>query len=398
MTHRCRDAPAVAERSGWTFGGSILLLLLIALCGAGGALDTEAVQAAVPADSVVRSGPGPATSAPTPSLWYQSRWAWAAYGGVVVGVAIFLGMWRRTVVLQRQRDELQRELDEQGQDAERQILDLKHHARKLVRTNEALRETAEEKTTLLETVSHDLKNPLFAIWALSEIMIENEILSSRAKRKIGLIRQSAAEGQDLIDELLSSGAGTQETEHDTSIVDIGDLVHWVVQRFEPHADWKNQQLHCTVKVSDPCLVEGNRRRLREALSNLLNNALKYSPPEARIDVILERTENDVRVAVADEGPGLNDEDQTHLFAPFRRLSPQPTGGESSSGLGLYLVKQIIDRHQGRVDVDSAPGEGSTFSIVVPAAPSNSAPESEQTGPEQTETLSSAGLPKVLARL
>jgi signal transduction histidine kinase len=287
--------------------------------------------------------------------------------------------------LKRQRDALQRKRDEQALELKRRTRELTQHARGLVRTNQALRETVDENTTLLQTVVHDLKNPLFGIWALSEVVLESGALSQEAEHKIRLIHQSAADGQDRIDDLLSSAAEMHETGRNASIVDMGAVVQRVVHRFEAQAEWKRQQLHCSVEVSAPCLVDGDRRELQDALSNLLSNALKYSPPEARIDVILERTGDNVRIAIVDEGPGLSDEEQQCLFAPFQRLSPNPTGGESASGLGLYLVKQIVDRHHGRVDVDSSPGEGSTFTLVLPAS------KAPPIGHTQGELLSSAVL-------
>ena len=84
----------------------------------------------------------------------------------------------------------------------------------------------------------------------------------------------------------------------------------------------------------------------------------------------------MRVAVVDSGPGLSELDQQRLFAPFQRLSAEPTGGEGSSGLGLYIVRQIIDAHGGSIDVATELGEGSIFTLLLPAIPPTSAPVPE----------------------
>jgi signal transduction histidine kinase len=128
------------------------------------------------------------------------------------------------------------------------------------------------------------------------------------------------------------------------------------------------------------VVEGDKRKLREAVANLVSNALKYSPPGEEVQVHVDRRDGQVQVAVVDSGPGLNENDRQRLFAPFQRLSAEPTGGESSSGLGLYIVKQVADLHEGTVDVETEVGAGSTFTLVLPAtAPSSaSVPEAEPT--------------------
>lgn len=246
------------------------------------------------------------------------------------------------------------------------------YAKELIRANEVLRNRVEEQNTLLEAAAHDLKNPFFGIRALAELVLENEGLSPAVERKVTLIRQSAVEALNHIDDLLRLAAEAAEQKHALSTVDAGALAQRVTDGFEPQAERKGQDLRCTVAASGDCVVQGDRARLREALSNLVSNALKYSPPDTRIDVDVERDGDAVRMAVTDQGPGLSDEEQGRLFLPFHRLSPQPTGDESASGLGLYLVWQIMEQHDGQVEVESTPGEGSTFALVLPAAPGDAA--------------------------
>src|SRR6195256_1900836 len=108
-------------------------------------------------------------------------------------------------------------------------------------------------------------------------------------------------------------------------------------------------------------------RIREAIDNLLSNAIKYSPIGGRISVIVTHEQDDTVIRVADEGAGLLPEDLGRLFGRFQRLSAKPTAGESSTGLGLSIVKRIIDMHGGQVTADSGgPGQGSTFTVILPA--------------------------------
>src|SRR6476646_3309496 len=108
-------------------------------------------------------------------------------------------------------------------------------------------------------------------------------------------------------------------------------------------------------------------RMREAIDNLISNAIKYSPISGKISVLAVQQENNTVIRVADEGAGLSPEDLGRLFGRFQRLSAKPTAGESSTGLGLSIVKRIIDMHGGHVTADSAgPGQGSTFTVTLPA--------------------------------
>jgi len=297
--------------------------------------------------------------------WYRTPWAWGAYGAGVVVFVVLLVRWR-TAALDRQRRALEDEVAERTREVRRQKRQLKAYNRELLRTNETLRRTLEEKSRLLGMAAHDLKNPLFGIRALAEILLETASLPDKSERQLGLIRESADETLHLIDGLLTTAASASQADRDPERVDLAALTQWVVRSFEPQAERKDQALSCTVDREAPCIVMGDRRTVREAVANLVGNALKYSPPGEAVDVRVERGEGVVQVAVSDDGPGLSERDQQRMFVPFQRLSPEPTGGEPSSGLGLYIVKQIVDQHGGTIDVESAPGEGSTFVLSLPA--------------------------------
>ncbi|ETR74573.1 MAG: hypothetical protein OMM_06245 [Candidatus Magnetoglobus multicellularis str. Araruama] len=97
----------------------------------------------------------------------------------------------------------------------------------------------------------------------------------------------------------------------------------------------------------------------------MSNAIKYSPFDTTIYVLLKQLESEIMVSVRDEGPGISQKDQTRMFGHFQKLSARPTGGEKSIGLGLAIVKKIIDAHQGRLEVHSDLGEGATFLFALP---------------------------------
>jgi len=150
-------------------------------------------------------------------------------------------------------------------------------------------------------------------------------------------------------------------------VDLVELVAETVHFHQDRATRKQQQLVFLGLTTGSCVVETDPEQLRRALTNLLTNALKFTPSGKRITVQLARHTDAVRLSVRDEGPGLTEADRARLFGYFQRLSAQPTGDEPSSGLGLAITKQIVERLGGRIEVDSTPGQGSTFTIVLPVS-------------------------------
>ena len=222
----------------------------------------------------------------------------------------------------------------------------------------------------LSAVLHELKNPILAIERLSDILLEEEKLSTDTKRKIELIYTSAKEASGYLEEMDFSSPPVLVDNFTFEPVDVVDLAEQVVESFQPHAEYKNQELR-RADFAESAVVVGDEVRLQEAMKNLVNNALKYSPHGETVEVRVTRSEETVRFSVSDSGPGLEEDDLDRLFKPFQRLAQQPTDGEVSLGLGLYLVKEIIGRHEGEVDVETTRGEGSTFTLILPAASASS---------------------------
>jgi signal transduction histidine kinase len=149
-------------------------------------------------------------------------------------------------------------------------------------------------------------------------------------------------------------------------VDIAALAREVAEANQPLAVNKQQ----TINVSAPANIVTmcDTDRVREAIDNLVSNAIKYSPIGGKITVAVTHEDDNTVIRVSDEGAGLSPEDLSRLFGRFQRLSAKPTAGESSTGLGLSIVKRIIDMHGGEITANSdGPGKGSTFTITLPAA-------------------------------
>jgi len=226
------------------------------------------------------------------------------------------------------------------------------------------------KNEILGTVAHDLKNPLSVILGRTEML--TELISAGSSREnvatqIDHIRNAARRLTAMVDQLISDAMADA---FDITIrhepVDLSALVNDVAEANKPSAVNKQQTISVQASAHHD-LTMCDADRMREAIDNLISNAIKYSPVSGRIDVLVGRDADHVSISVRDEGAGLSPEDLDRLFGRFQRLSAKPTGGESSTGLGLSIVKRIIDMHGGHVTADSAgPGRGATFTIVLPA--------------------------------
>jgi signal transduction histidine kinase/CheY-like chemotaxis protein len=225
------------------------------------------------------------------------------------------------------------------------------------------------KNEILGTVAHDLKNPLGVILGRTEML--TELIGAAASKEsvtaqVEHIRDATKRLTSMVDHLISDAmADAFDITIRREPVDIAGLVGEVTDANQPLATNKQQTI--TVSAPPNFVTMCDADRMREAIDNLISNAIKYSPIGGKIAVVVSHEQSNTVIRVADEGAGLSPEDLGRLFGRFQRLSAKPTAGESSTGLGLSIVKRIIDMHGGKVTADSdGPGRGATFTVVLPA--------------------------------
>jgi signal transduction histidine kinase len=258
----------------------------------------------------------------------------------------------RDLVLEKERSETARaEAERERSEAERQ--------------QEIAQEADRLKSELVSIAAHDLKTPLQSIIGYGELLVEQPGGPSARDYASHCVR-AAGRMLDIVHKMLQSDA--IEGGHLTParhVVDLGRLGLSTTGILQPQAAAKKQRIHAATE--EGCLVEGDEDWLRQVLENLLGNAIKYSPEKRSIWLAVRKDQGNVRLEIKDEGPGLTDEDKARLFGRFQRLSARPTGGESSTGLGLSIVKQLVERHGGRVFAESeGRGHGTTFVAELPA--------------------------------
>jgi signal transduction histidine kinase len=239
--------------------------------------------------------------------------------------------------------------------------------------NERLRQADLMKTRFLATAAHDLKNPLGAILLMADRIREEakedragEVALGQATR----IHDTVQKMIQIINSVLDSAVQELGEVHPTFVLaNLGDLVHGVVQQNEIYAASKRIRLAYVETLAAECWGAVDQMRLGQAIDNLVNNAIKYSPSDTtiRVEVGLRIVDgrDRVRIEVRDEGPGFTEEDLTRVFGPFQRLSAQPTGGEYSTGLGLSIVKQMVELHGGWIRIESQQGQGAAFLVELP---------------------------------
>lgn len=236
----------------------------------------------------------------------------------------------------------------------------------VIRDITAAKEVDMMKSALISTVSHELRTPLTSIRALSELMVDHEFNAAEYSELASNINRESIRLTRLVDNILDvARIDSGRMPCDLQAVDLGAVVDDALTLLQGHVAG-TRDLIPAVPENLP-LVQADPDRLREILDNLLSNALKYSPEGSAIAVRAEAVTGGVRVDVVDHGAGIPEDDLPRLWEKFYRVDATDTRRRGGTGLGLYIVKQLVELQGGRVSVQSRIGLGSTFSFTLPVA-------------------------------
>lgn len=225
-----------------------------------------------------------------------------------------------------------------------------------------LQDLNELKTRMIRMASHDLKNPLGRVFGYAELLLMDE-LTDEQKSFVRNIRIAGDEMNTLITEILNLEQLKSGALHMEDIA-INEVVQQVATRHEPDLYRKNQTYTEDI-VREPLLVHADTRQISQAITNLIGNAVKYTPEGGSVTVRVYQREDVARIEVIDTGYGMPSDALPKLFTEFYRIRTQATQNIKGTGLGLSLVKQVIDAHNGRIWVESEEGKGSTFFVEIP---------------------------------
>ncbi len=221
------------------------------------------------------------------------------------------------------------------------------------------------KDNLLRIASHDLKGPLMNIQLVSSLFrrVEDKIPSS--KDWVDALEASVSTMQTVIEDFLDTAAvNSSMVDIKLESVSVQTVVDNLVRLFSAHAEKK----HIAIEAHNCSgFVLADPARFQQALGNLVSNAVKYSPLNSTVRIWMFQEGDSVHICVGDEGPGIPAEERSRLFTQFGKLSTRPTDGEHSTGLGLWIVKHMINLQGGEVGVECPPEGGSVFWIQMQAA-------------------------------
>ena len=252
-------------------------------------------------------------------------------------------------------------------ESQRQAESDRESRRQLDAENRELHRVNMAHQQFLSVVSHELKTPLTAITAFADILArgKQQDLTERQAKQIGVIQRNSRRMADLVEDLLDTSRIHADTiQLELAQFDASLLFAELVENLDPTLAGKRQTLRAELPPGD-VKVLADRRRLGQAISNLLSNASKYSGPGSGISLRVSVRGRVLYIAVADQGIGISPEDQRRLFKPFFRTDNPAALSVPGTGLGLFLVKSLVELHEGEISVESEPGVGTTVRMEIP---------------------------------
>jgi K+-sensing histidine kinase KdpD len=234
---------------------------------------------------------------------------------------------------------------------------------------EALVELERARREFMQVASHELRTPLTVIRGYASLLEDGSLgpMPAAAQQALRTLMDKSTEMRVQVERMLllarlEDGAAPPQMIR----LDLRKVVRDAIERVRPQIELKQGALRLNL-ASAPLTVVGDPERLASAVDNLLQNAVKFSPETPRIEVVGERDDGRVRLLVRDHGIGIPHDAQSHLFEKFYRVNDPQLHNVSGTGIGLYLVRQVVEGHGGRVAVESEPGAGTAFQIDLPSA-------------------------------
>ncbi len=311
--------------------------------------------------------------------------------GIVLLISIALLLFRNIRTERRANSEITR----QQKILEHQALEIEMNNTVLVERNSLLSNLTQEKTELMEIVSHDLKNPIGAVRGLAELIQYELVQGPKVSHTAEQIVLTSNKMFHLVTNVLDLNRLEEGGMRFSMIeLDIANLVESCVEQHQQQASLKNIAIHFE-NTAESALILADEQACFQIMDNLLSNAVKYSPHGKQVFVRIQAVQTaeehpvkaighasqengnltmpnvanahqrNLRIEVQDEGEGISADDMTKLFGKFSRLSSKPTGGEHSTGLGLSIVKKMVEEMKGKVWCESEVQHGATFIVSFP---------------------------------
>ncbi|WP_295667117.1 ATP-binding protein [uncultured Mucilaginibacter sp.] len=277
---------------------------------------------------------------------YELRFLFLAVFICALMVVVLVVLWRNWKKLRKTSDALRLQFEQSES------------------TMEALDVMNKDYSRLIKIVAHDLRNPISAISTISGMLHPDENLPADMKELMSLVQVSSKNSLDLINELLETDFD-QRQKIKAETINPDELLQQCVSLLSFRAQDKGQQL--TINSNVQVNIKGDAEKLWRVMNNLVVNAIKFSPEGSTIHIESKQIEDKLLISVNDAGLGIPEDIRNKIFDPFTSARRTGTQGEQPFGLGLYISKQIIEAHNGRIWFESEPGKGTTFYVELPVS-------------------------------
>src|SRR5215469_1536545 len=231
-----------------------------------------------------------------------------------------------------------------------------------------LKELAEDKDELLGILAHDLKNHLGGLNMSAKLLCERirNLHDDRIQRLAENAFYTSGQLLSFVKDFLANAAAEHRFEPQLTTVDAGAAANTAIRLFEDRLRRKQLEIH-TDLPKEEIIALADAHAMDQILSNLLSNAVKFSPPGKKVFVAVRGNGRYVECSIRDEGPGFTETDKLRMFRRYGRLSARPTGGETSTGLGLSIVRKLVLVMNGELTCESNAGQGAAFTFRLPKA-------------------------------
>lgn len=249
----------------------------------------------------------------------------------------------------------------------------------------ALREADRQKDEFLATLAHELRNPLAPIRAAAELLKNASSLAPELRAATAILDRQARQMTHLVDDLLDMSRVTSgRIRLHREPLDVAELLRTLVDTYRQSAEMARRQL-MVATPREPVHVDADRTRLTQVFTNILHNAVKYTPPDGRIEVTLRTDRGHAIASIRDNGMGIPVEMLDHIFEPFAQLDRSYERPDGGLGIGLTLARRLVELHQGRIEARSA-GRGNGTELLIELPSTTATPPKRASAPEEKADL------------
>lgn len=285
---------------------------------------------------------------------------------ILIWILIRYGIVQRAKLNQKLETQT-KELTEQKVEIEAQKETIQQQTDALERSKRKLVELNEDKKHMIGLLSHDLRAPLATVLGAVQLFkTDPDLPKDQQMKMFGMLEEMMIKHLQIVSKIVEiDSIESGKIKLQLESVDVVEATKELILRFKEKAKKKEIEVSLNTPDEKFYIIADKNYLIDRIFGNLLSNALSFSPSRSEVEILVQRDNNKLMWCVKDEGPGISEKDKKLLFVKYQKLSARPTGGESSTGLGLSIVKRLVDEMNGRVWCESEGGKGAAFWVEFP---------------------------------